>query len=134
MALELRALLRKAREPLVFGIVGVASTLTYLAVSLLCAAALDGRAMLSSLIGHSVATLVSFFGHHRLTFRRTGRYGHYGTRFFVLMIINYLLNAAIIQGVVHWLGYPAQAGFVAVALIVPGISYLISKFWVFHQA
>ena len=126
-----RDLLRRLREPLVFGIVGVISTLIYLAVSLFCARGLELVALPSSIIGHSVATVWSFLGHHRLTFQREGQYGHYGRRFFVLMVLNYLANMAIVQIVSGWLGYSDTASFIAVALLIPGFSYLVSKFWVF---
>lgn len=129
-----RGLLRMLREPLVFGIVGVISTLTYLAVCFMCARWLLLAALPSSVIGHSVATVWSFLGHHRLTFRRDGQYGYYGRRFFVLMVLNYLANMAIVQIVSGWLGYSDTASFITVALIIPGFSYLVSKFWVFRAA
>lgn len=129
-----RDLLLMLREPLVFGVVGVISTLIYLAVSVLCARWLELTAMPSSVIGHTIATVWSFLGHHRLTFRRTGQYGHYGRRFFVLMVLNYLANMAIVQVVSGWLGYSDTASFIAVALLIPGFSYLVSKFWVFRTA
>lgn len=129
-----REMLRVVREPLVFGIVGVISTLIYLAVCFLCARGLDLTALPSSVIGHTIATVWSFLGHHRLTFRRTGQYGHYGRRFFVLMVLNYLANMAIVQVVSGWLGYSDTTSFIAVALLIPGFSYLISKFWVFRTA
>ncbi len=127
-----RDLWRIVREPLVFGIVGVISTLIYLAISLLCARWLELTALPSSIIGHTIATVWSFLGHHRLTFQRDGQYGYYGRRFFVLMVLNYLANMAIVHIVSVWLGYSDTASFLAVALLIPGFSYLVSKFWVFR--
>lgn len=111
-----------------FGGVGVIATLVHLGVAGLALMVWpDMSPFLANLIAFLVAFQVSFWGHRRFTFRRSGR----AHRFFVLAFAGFALNNGVLAAL---LGLTALNGIVAITaatFAVPLLMYIAARFWAF---
>lgn len=88
----------------------------------------------ANVLGWLVAFAVSFAGHHHLTFRGHGvPVGASARRFFLLSAFGFALNETTYALALHLsqLGYQLLLG--AVLVLVAGITWLLSRLWVFRS-
>lgn len=116
-----------------FGVVGVAATLTHLSIAL----CLEGLAALepltANLFGYTCGTAVSYFGHARLTFGVPSWSKAQFARFMVMNLLALGLNQIIVWVCSHRLGWPFWMALAAVVVLVPGPTFLVSKLWAFAR-
>ncbi len=111
-----------------FGGVGVVATLVHLGVAGLAFMVWPTISpFLANLMAFVVAFQVSFWGHRRFTFRRSGS----AHRFFVLALSGFALNNGVLATL---LGLSSLNGFVAITVAtfaVPLLMYIAARFWAF---
>lgn len=116
-----------------FGAVGIAATLTHVTVAILAEALMGLSGQMANTMGFLWAVGVSYFGHMHITFGVEPRHSTFLPRFIVSSVAAFLTSSAITH-VVHVkldLAFSATMGLVA--LVVPIVSYLVLKFWVFAE-
>ncbi|WP_240126888.1 GtrA family protein [Thermomonas alba] len=89
----------------------------------------------ANVLGWLVASTVSFAGHHHLTFRGHGVPVHDSARrFFLLSAFGFALNEATYALALHLsrIGYQLLLG--AVLVFVAGITWILSRLWVFRDS
>lgn len=120
-----------ARQGLVFGLVGMAATLTHVAAAFGARAAFDASAMAANFLGYACAVGVSYLGNARLTFGQPALSGSRFSRFLVVSLAGLALNQAITWLLVERLGWPFRWGLAVVVVVVPALSFAASKLWAF---
>ena len=115
-----------------FVIVGLSSTLAFL----LCQCALIGGLHLNILTGTTISIgislLLSYLGHHRVTFKRSGAHGRYGTRFVIATAVMITLSNALAYGFTTLAGRNFMIGSLVVSFVYPVGSFLLQTLWVFR--
>jgi putative flippase GtrA len=113
-----------------FGVVGVAATLTHVLVAMAAEAVLSVPDQAANLAGFLVAVLVSYGGHAWLTFGVPLRSGRQFLRFLVQALAGLGASSLTVWAVTS-AGFGFQTAMAAVAVVVPTVSYLTMRFWVF---
>ena len=113
-----------------FAVVGVAATITHVAVALLATYQFAIPPLQANLAGFIVAVGVSFQGHLRVTFRVENPQRYHLYRFLVLSVMSLAISSLITAiGVLN--GADMRLVMVFVALIVPLSSFFIARLWAF---
>lgn len=116
-----------------FGVVGVCATALHIGVvwSLLTFTTMP--ALLANLVAFLCAFGLSFTGNYIWTFSNPGSAGKAMRRFFLISLTAFLINSTLLATILAsgWLS-PRLAA-VASASVVPGITFLASRFWGFRQ-
>lgn len=126
-------LVRLVRQGAVFGVVGVAATLTHVLIALTLEGWAGLEPLVANLIGYSSGIGVSYFGHARLTFGAPSRDGAQFARFLAVTLFALGLNQLIVWVCVHRLDWPFWMALVAVVLLVPGPTFVLAKLWAFRR-
>ncbi|WP_153666381.1 GtrA family protein [Phyllobacterium sp. SYP-B3895] len=113
-----------------FGIVGIAATLIYLAVSNLLIASGHVAPAPASLLGYLAGMITSFFGQSRFTFRVGETDWRHLFKFGLLSVVGLAVSYWSVAGAVM-LGFHATVGTVAASILVPIVSFILMKLWVF---
>lgn len=85
-----------------------------------------------NLIAVLLTSLVSYFGHHSITFIRKGNHKKHMSRFALQVALTYIASTAIL----HWIlsnNYHYFYGIVMVWGFLPTIGFLIMRFWTFLE-
>ncbi len=114
-----------------FGGVGVVATLVHVFTALAARSLLQVDVQQANLIGFSLAFVVSYSGHARVTFNAPMRSGPQMARFVLVALTGFAASTAVVWIVTGpmGLGFPVAMG--AVAVIVPAISFVAMRMWVF---
>ena len=119
-----------------FGIVGVAATFVYFAVTTALGRPPIGMdPIAANTLGVAVSLSVSYFGHHRYTFRALGEHERYLPRFLIVTAGLFLLSTAAmaIARYVWILDHTVVTA--CIAMCYPVVSYLLNLLWTFsHKA
>jgi putative flippase GtrA len=124
-----------------FAIVGVLATLLHSAVYSLLITVTPIAPLLANLLAFASALSMSFFGHQRWTFKEAGEravahggsVAHFG-RFFLTSVLGLALNSAAVYVVVNGLGLEPIYAVVPMLFVVPPITFICMKLWVFAPA
>jgi len=124
----MRRILNEAGMLARFGGIGGLAT----AVHLLVAAAVFSLApKISPFIANAIAFLVafqvSFWGHRRITFKKSGSM----CRFFILSLGGFALNNGILASLIALTNISGLLAITLAMILVPLVVYLVSRFWVF---
>lgn len=120
------------REVIVFGLVGIAATLThYLSALLLIEWFLFG-ALQANLVAYLVAMLVSYVGHSQLTFRSAMTRGNLA-RFVAVSVMAMGLSQLILWGLTSLAWFGHRINMLVVVAFVPCFSFLMNKYWVYSS-
>lgn len=121
-------------EVLRFGCIGVLATLTHFILLTLGVEQLGLPPTPANGLAFCVALLVTFFGQSLWVFRGHGRVGTgHVVKFGLSLCLGLVGNMAIMALATGPLGLPYQAGFVAGLVLVPALSFVVNKFWVFRR-
>jgi len=116
-----------------FGFVGGIATLTHLAVAGVVFWMVPQRLFLANTFGFTVAFLVSYLGHHRLTFRSTSRHGQSVPRFALVAFAGFLINTAALWLFTLAVGYQTLIGIVFSTAVAAAAVYLLARRWAFMR-
>ncbi len=119
------------RQLTLFGIVGVAATLIHVGVASVLLVSTTIDPYVSNVVGAGCAMTVSFFGNARLTFLYEGRVTAAILRFLAQTGLSLALTTLILY-FVEENAYPVWTYALLVTAIVPPISFLVAKSWVFR--
>jgi putative flippase GtrA len=120
------------RQLVIFGLVGVTATITHYTTALTCHEMIGFNLHVANFIGYACAVGVSYFGHGLLTFRvKLNR--SVLRRFVLVSVTTYLASAAILAGLEEGLNVPHRLSLAVVVMIIPLISFLLNKLWVYRH-
>lgn len=119
-----------------FGIVGLLATATHVGLIVVLVEWFGWRPLHANFAAFGIAFLVSFFGHYRWTFAdqiAAGPDSWRGPflRFIVTAVTGLALNSLIVFLVVDAFGISYFYALGLMVTVVPGILFLIGKFWAF---
>src|SRR5262249_39681968 len=110
---------------------GAAAAATHVRV----APALTGReglpVLTSNGLAFTVAVLLSYIGNHSWTFLRAGSHDRHLPRFLVVSLAGLALNQSIVFTTVTLAGFPYIVGILIVIVVVPTLTFLLSRSWAF---
>jgi putative flippase GtrA len=116
-----------------FGITGVLATLTHVALFVLLVEWAYLRPLYAAVPAFLAAVGVSYAMNYRWTFRADGLHQVMLPRFVLVALAGLGLNLLITWMVVdvgnYWYGY----ALVLIIMLVPLVTYLLSRFWVFSR-
>ncbi|MCG8358504.1 MAG: GtrA family protein [Kiloniellales bacterium] len=120
-------------QALRFSLVGVAATLLHV---LLMVGLVESGLLApfeANFVAFSGALLLSYLGNLRWTFGLRGRHQTHVPRFVTVALLGFLLNQAIVYGVVDLLQGDYRLALALVVLIVPALSFLANRHWAFRE-
>lgn len=123
---------RLLRKISYFGIVGVGAASTYALTVILFVEYFRLQPTYANLFGVSCSAVVSYLGHHHLTFQKKGNHKQFMPRFLLQIIMSYLTSVALFHYInyMHWSYF---VGIVLVWIIIPIINFLLMQFWTFTE-
>lgn len=114
-----------------FGMVGLWATAVYTAAAAV-AHVIGASPALANALGYTIATAVSFLGHFYWTFGKNAGHSRALLRFITVSACGFLLSAIIMQAVTGTLGAPFWVALTAILAVVPGISWVLGRYWAFR--
>jgi putative flippase GtrA len=114
-----------------FAIVGGFSTGMFMLAQYVFLGVLHVSVLVGTTLSFGVSLATSYFGHHAITFRRTGAHLHYGPRFIVVTVVMLVISNFIAYGMVTVVGVNYLWGSLIIALIYPVGSFVLQSLWVF---
>lgn len=118
-------------QALRFALVGGGATVTHVAVALLLAEAGGWTPLWANFVAFCCAFSVSYRGNHGWTFEKRGAHRHHFPRFAVVALLGLALNQSIVAFVVEGLGWSYRLALALVVLMVPAVTFVLSRWWVF---
>lgn len=120
------------RQLLSFGSVGMLATLAHVAVAYALLTTTSINPYAANLAGFLSAVGISFFGNARVTFGYSEAWWPAFTRFVVVSLTSLGLTTTILAVIETW-SLPYWTYVLATLAIVPPLTFLLSKFWVFAR-
>ena len=117
-----------------FCVIGVASTVTHFLVAVIMVEFAGLPVLWANAVAFAIAFLVSYSGNHRWTFALDGGHGRFLPRFVATQLAGFGLNQAIVWLIAIRLGADYRLGLAAALVIVPVVTFLISRLWAFSPA
>ncbi len=119
-----------------FGVVGLLATATHVGLMAFLVEWFDWRPLHANFAAFSIAFLVSFLGHYRWTFADQSAAGPDSwrgpfLRFIVTALTGLALNTLAVFIVVDVFGFSYVYALGLMVTVVPGILFIIGKFWAF---
>ncbi len=124
----------RLRQAARFAVVGGAATATHLCVGLVLAESLGVAPFWANLCAFAAAVLVSYFGNLVWTFGMASEGVGRLPRFVALALCGLAVNQAIVFAAVTLAGWNYRVALAIVLLVVPILTYLGSRQWVFRVA
>ncbi len=121
------------RQFFVFCVVGVIATLTHYLVALFFHELLAVNLYVCNLIGYVTAVVVSYCGHSRFTFR-VALSQEIFRRFIIVSILTFIASEGILAVLENTLQLGHRISLAIVVLIIPLITFLLNKMWVFRHS
>ena len=122
------------RQVMKFLTVGGGATAMHVATAL----ALNGLANVPPLWANVLAFLaasgVTYFGNWRWTFDAASPHGLAVPRFMALSLSCFAVNQAIVYAFVEWAGRPLWVAMIPVVLVIPALSFWLSRTWIFQPS
>jgi len=117
------------RQFLTFGLVGIAASITHVAVALTLIRQAGIDVMAANALAFCVVVLVSYAGNHAWTFRADGRHGVHFPRFLNTSLAGLALIQAIVFIATRQFGLCYLAAVLIVIALVPLLTFAASKLW-----
>jgi putative flippase GtrA len=111
--------------------IGGLATLAHVLTALIAETLFPLTAQQANLAGFAAGFATSYAGHARVTFGAPLRAGGQFLRFAVLSLLGLAASSGTVWLVTARLGFGFPVAMAAVALVVPALSYLAMRFWVF---
>ena len=130
--MPIQTALAEARRIIRFGMVGVAATLTHIAVANAALAFLIVSPYASSAVGFAVAFAVSYLGHYHFTFAKDSGHGQSLPRFFLVALTGFLGSLLVLKVIAAPGAIPQAVSLTLSILVIPGLTYLAARVWAFR--
>jgi putative flippase GtrA len=119
------------RQIFVFGLVGVTATVVHYLAALFAHEWLTLGLYTANLCGYLCAFGVSYIGHGRFTFRATLDAPTF-LRFILTSVFTLTVSEVLLGLLESRAGLPHRISLAAAALVIPPMSFLLNKFWVYR--
>lgn len=117
-----------------FLVVGSVAAAVHWGVVVFLVGHLGWSPLVANIVGWLTAFIVSFSGHHWLTFRGHGNPAQASAlRFFAVSAGGFAINEAAYAVLMQWGGIRYDAGLFVVLVAVAGATYLLGRQWAFIQ-
>lgn len=116
-----------------FGFVGIVATAVHVAIGSGLHYGLHVDAFVANLIAFCCALGVSFLGQTRLTFPDSTADGVAFMRFATVALTGLALNQSLVWLITSQLGYPYWLSLAIIISTVPGVTFLLLKFWALRR-
>ena len=116
-----------------FAIVGGFSTITFLLAQYVFVGLLALPVMAGPTLSFAISLAVSYFGHHAITFRRSGAHFRYGPKFVVVTALMLIVSNLMAYGMVTISGANYLWSSALIALVYPAGSFVLQNLWVFAE-
>jgi len=122
------------RQPIVFGVVGVSLALIYFVMASAGSSGLGLEPALASGCAYMLMIPLAYFAHRIITFRSSAVHKVAFPRFVVTSLMGVALSWAIPYLASRLFAAPHWLAFLAVCVIVPTLSFVTTRAWVFVGA
>ena len=120
------------RQLFSFGGVGIAATLVHVAVAMILSYSIGWGAVASNAAAATLAFFVSYFGNEKLTFSNERGRAASLWRYATLTLLSFV----VASGIMMWVDASGLQPYVyalIVPLIVPPMTFLLARMWVFRK-
>lgn len=122
------------KQTLAFAIVGVSAACVHFFAVLILVHWLHWLPLVANLLAFLIAFQVSYQGHSGWTFAcQSFTKANAWWRFFLVAAASFMLNEALFALLLHMFELPYIEALVIVLIIVPPVTYVVSKLWAFKQ-
>lgn len=119
------------RELIVFGLVGIAATITHYCSALSFVEFLGLNVLIANFFAYCIAAGVSYVGHSKLTFKaEMNRVG--AIKFVVVSLAALALSQSILAVLTYAAWFDYKINMLITVGVVPCFSYVLNKFWVYR--
>ncbi|MFO6420140.1 GtrA family protein [Hylemonella sp. W303a] len=126
---------RLARQLSLFVAVGTGAALTHWGVTVLLVSQFAWTPALANGAGWLIAFMVSFAGHHFLTFRAAqAPWGVAARRLFLISASNFALNEIVYVALLHSTELPYDGLLAGILVVQAVLTFLASRYWAFRSA
>jgi len=122
------------RQPIVFGVVGVSLALIYFVVAYAGSSGLGLEPAIASGCSYLLMIPLAYFAHRMITFRSSAVHKVAFPRFVVTSCMGVALSWVIPYLASRLFAAPQWLSFLAVCVIVPALSFVTTRAWVFVEA
>jgi putative flippase GtrA len=122
------------RQPIVFCIVGVLLALIYFVVAYVATSAIGLKPEVASVCAYVLMIPCGYFAHRIITFRSSAVHSVAFPRFLVTSCMGVALSWVIPYVASQLFAVPHWVAFLAVCAIVPALSFVTTRAWVFVEA
>lgn len=116
-----------------FGIVGIGATLTHFCLLTLAVELLGLGPTVATGIAFCLALFVSYFGQSLWVFRKDPNFRRQFPKFTASALFGLLANTGLMFALTQKAGLDYQLSFLLSVFIVPAMTYVINKLWVFNE-
>ncbi|MGE5147008.1 MAG: GtrA family protein [Candidatus Eiseniibacteriota bacterium] len=116
-----------------FVVVGLLATGTHVGVAMALVESGTMGIMTANVVAFMLALAVSYVGNHRWTFAADGDHGRRLPRFVTLALIGFAANQLIVAAIVTLAGWDYRIALAVVVLVMPGLSFVANRRWVFRS-
>lgn len=125
----MKAYLSKYKQFLCFALIGVANTLIHGGLLIIAVEKLLWALSAAHLLAFAVANVFSYALNSKLTFKVGLSFKAY-TRFLLASLLSLVLTL-LLATAVEWYGAHYLIGFALIVVLVPLMSFMVMRFWVF---
>ncbi len=119
------------RQPIVFGVVGVSLAAIYFVMAYVGSSGLGLEPAIASGSAYVLMIPLAYFAHRVITFRSSAVHRVAFPRFVVTSCLGVALSWVIPYLALHLFAAPRWLAFLAVCAIVPALSFVTTRAWVF---
>lgn len=115
-----------------FGIVGILATLTHATALTILVEIFSLIAWQANGAAFLIALVVTYIGQSYWVFQDTNHTATKSTKFIMVALLGFFLNITIMYAMNELLALHYLIGFFTATLIIPIITFIFNKFWVFR--
>jgi len=115
-----------------FGLVGIVATVVYTAACLLAIEVLMFSPLEASVLGFTAAMGISYYGHTVFSFKLAVDHRSYLHRFATLTAVSFITSTGMTWLLSNVMNVPHRIVLAILFVVLPAISYVCNRFWVFH--
>ncbi|MEM1346237.1 MAG: GtrA family protein [Pseudomonadota bacterium] len=114
-----------------FAAVGLAATAVHLSVALVLAGLFGVPAQAANLAAFVAAFWVSYIGHYHFSFQSSARHTRAFWRFLGVALAGFAAGALALEATAHLTDWGDLARLTISAMLVPAVSYIVNRLFVF---